>query len=181
MASVRWVALLRAIGPASHRRMSMADLRDGVARAGLGEPRTILATGNLLVTSDAAEAEVRAAIEGVVQERGLDPQMHAVILRRAAELGRILAAPAFPGAAAERPARCLVVFLDREPDADGLAALAERTRRERLALDGRELTIDYADGVGSSRLTVKAVEGALKATGTGRNWTTIGRLHAAAG
>ena len=181
-----WVAFLRAIGGATHAKMSMAQLRDGCAAAGLQNPRTYIASGNLIVTSDGPERQVLETIEDVVRAHGLtigrDKSLNnAVILRRPDQLSAILADPAFPDAARDRPARLLVVFLDRAPDPARLDALAAIRGPERLQLSGAELTVDYRDGVGTSKLTAKAIERHLDCTGTARNWNTIGKLDALAG
>jgi uncharacterized protein (DUF1697 family) len=59
----RWVALLYSV-VLPGGRLAMADLRDLAAGLGLGAPRTLLATGNLLFEADAADAaELEARLE----------------------------------------------------------------------------------------------------------------------
>ena len=176
-----WIVLLRAIGGATHAKMSMAQLRAGCAKAGLDNPRTYIASGNLIVESDLPEARVRSAIEGVITAHGLligreHGLNNAVILRRPADLIAVLAGPAFPDAARDRPSRLQVVFLDRAPDAAALQPLRALATTERLHLSGSELTVDYPDGIATSKLTAKAIERHLDCTGTARNWNTIGKL-----
>ena len=89
-------------------------------------------------------------------------------------------APAFPDAVRDRPARCLVSSSTETPIAQGSNCCAPSAGAERLSLSGRELTIDYAEGVGSSKLTAKLIERALGTLGTGRNWTTVGKVLARA-
>jgi hypothetical protein len=45
------VALLRAINLPAHKPVAMADLRDFFTKVGLGEPRTLLQTGNVVFRS----------------------------------------------------------------------------------------------------------------------------------
>ena len=44
-----FVVLLRAIGPITHKIMSMAQWREAVANAGFEAPETYVATGNMIV------------------------------------------------------------------------------------------------------------------------------------
>jgi len=47
----RWVVLLRGINVSASTRIAMSDLREQLTRAGLGEVRTHLQSGNVLVTA----------------------------------------------------------------------------------------------------------------------------------
>lgn len=75
-----FACLLRAIGPATHAKMSMAAGFDNVA--------TILATGNLLLTSALPAPKVRAAVQGVVDSFGVDSE---VFVRMPRELTEVVA------------------------------------------------------------------------------------------
>ena len=166
----RWVALIRGIGPTTHGRMSMADLRAGLEGAGLRAVRTILATGNAAFDADGPEAEVARAVADVVAAHGLD---NAVVVRRAADLPGTMARCPFGDAAEARPSRLLIHFLPA-PAGD-----AEWDGPERIAVRGREAFLDYPDGIARSRLTIAALDRMLGPGGTARNWNTAGRLCAA--
>ena len=164
----RFVALIGGIGAATHARMSMADLRAGCEAAGLVAVRTLLATGNLGFEAEGPEA-AHDAVAGVLAAHGVE---RPVVLRAAAALPRLLARNPFPEAAAERPDRLLVHYLPAPwsgpaPEWDG---------PERIALRGREVFVDYARGVGRSKLTGAALARLAGPGGTARNWNTSQKL-----
>ena len=172
------IVLLRAIGPTTHKRMSMAELRDACEREGFEHVRTILATGNLLVSSSMTDDEVREAVRTIVRSHGLDND---VFVRRPDELAAIRSADPMPEAAVERPNYLLVLFMHKEPDPAAVEALCRHPGPEAILVQGREVFIDYREGVGRSKLTAAVLERRLGQPGTARNWNTVGRLLDAAG
>ena len=172
-APIPWVALIRAIGPATHKKMSMQQLRDACVAAGLTDARTYIATGNVLFRSARTAAELKGLLTDVVARHDLD---NAVFLRNAAELEAVLAANPFPRATAERPNHVLTLFLDTVPPEDGLAALRQHPGPERIESFGREVFIDYVEGVGRSKVTPALMERHLKQPGTARNMNTVRKL-----
>ncbi len=56
-------ALLRAIGPATHAKMSMQDPRRSRRAEGLGTVATYIQTGNLIIGSELPPNAVQAAVE----------------------------------------------------------------------------------------------------------------------
>lgn len=171
----RWIALIRAIGGATHRKMSMQALRDACEGDGLADVRTMLATGNLLVSTAEGDAALGARLRRILDGFGL---CNEVFLRRPEELRAVLSANPFPEAAAERPSRLLVLFMARTATPEEIVALSEYSGPERMHVEGREVFIDYLDGVGTSKLTPAVLERRLGQPGTARNWNTIGRLAA---
>ena len=61
--SDRKVALLRGINVGRSARIAMADLRACTEDAGCTEVRTVLATGNVVLTDPRTEDELRAVLE----------------------------------------------------------------------------------------------------------------------
>ena len=167
------IALLRAIGPATHRKMSMRDLREGCIAAGLARVETYIATGNLIIQTRKSPARVRAILARVL--RGFD-LTNDVVLRTSADLGGILAADPFPEAAQTRASELAVFFLAAAPRAEGLALLMRHTGPERLKLVGADLCIDYVNGAASSKLAPAKVERLLGAPTTARNWNSVRKL-----
>lgn len=176
--SERWVALIRAIGGATHARMSMSELRDAALSAGLGHPRTVLATGNLILDTALPEAELAGTLTKIIADFGLNNR---VFLRRAEALREVMSRNPMPGAALARPNRLLVQFLDTAPAHPQIAALHQHGGPEIVKVDGSDVYIDYLDGVGTSKLTPARLERLLGQPGTARNWNTIGKLVAACG
>lgn len=65
----RRVALLRGINVGKGPRIAMTDLRDCTAAAGCTGVKTVLATGNVIVTDARPAAELRAALENAYATR----------------------------------------------------------------------------------------------------------------
>lgn len=172
-----WIALIRAIGGATHGKMSMAHLREGCSAAGLADVKTVLATGNVIFASDKTEAEISAILDRVIAAHGLKNE---VFLRRPDALRTSLAANPFPEAAAERPSRMLISFMKRGATANEITAACAYAGPERIALIGRDAFIDYADDIGTSKLTPVRLEKLLGQSGTARNWNTVLKLVQAA-
>jgi len=172
-----FIALVRAIGPATHARMSMQALRDGCEAAGLKRVTTFIATGNVIFESRRSAAAVQAIVEGVLCSFGLTND---VVLRKPGELAAVIAADPFPDAAAARPSALAVCFLAATPDGNALAQLLRHPGPERVAHIGRDLCIDYAAGISSSKLTPGVVERRLRVVATARNWNTAHKLLAIA-
>lgn len=172
-----WIALIRGIGPATHKKMSMQQLRDACSAAGLEDVRTILATGNLLFSSSKPSRELKEQLAAVIAAHDLRNE---VFLRKPDELEAVLRKRPFPDAASARPNHLLVLFLERRTGPKEIAALRGRAGPERIEANGREVFIDYAEGVGGSKLTPAVIERQLGQPGTARNWNTLRKLLEAA-
>jgi uncharacterized protein (DUF1697 family) len=165
-----YVALVRAIGGATHRKMPLTDLCRDMEAAGFENVRNYLATGNVLLKAASSPSVVARKIEGLISSYGLDLP---VFVRRPVEIRRALAADPFPDASRDRPSRVLVTFFDAPVDGEAAQTLEARVGNERVVAIGRELHIDFADGVGTSRLTPAMIERTVGQSGTARNLNTL--------
>ncbi len=159
----------------------MADLRDLCLRLGFTNARTLLQSGNVVLSGGPPTgATIREVLEAAIEERlGLATR---VFVRDPREWAETVAHNPFPEAAREDPGHLLVLFLDEAPDGDTVAALgAAIVGRERVAAHGRHVYAVYPDGIGHSRLTTSVIERALGAPCTGRNWNTVLKLAKLAG
>lgn len=172
-----WIALIRAIGGSTHKKMSMTQLRAACEDAGFEDVRTVLATGNVVFRSDKSQTDIHAILDGVMAQHGLANE---VFLREPLELQACLAADPFPDASTERPSRMLVSFMKRAPRDAEIAAASGYGGPERIALHGTEAFIDYGDEIGTSKLTPVLLEKLLGQSGTARNWNTVLKLVKAA-
>ena len=163
-----FVALLRAVNVGG-RQLAMADLRSIAAEAGLENPKTYIASGNLLFSSVKSESAVARDLENRLKAHmGSDVP---VLLRTAAELRDVLAANPF----SEEPgAKVAAIFLDKKPPNDAIEN-AKGIADERLALGAREIYVHYPNGMGRSKLRIPAAVG-----GTARNMNTVAKLAAMA-
>ncbi|MCR6673091.1 DUF1697 domain-containing protein [Devosia ginsengisoli] len=166
-----FVVLLRAIGPITHKIMSMAQWRDAVAAMGYDDPQTYVATGNMIVGSGKGIAEVTKDMNAAVRGLGLGPGNVAVV-RKAAGLKRLVAANPFSEAAAERASELAVYFFAGTPD---FAWLADYDGPERWHIEGKHLFVDYDGRISQSPRLAGLVE-KRSGVGTARNWNTVKAL-----
>ena len=135
-----YIVLLRAIGPVTHKIMSMAQWRAAVAAAGYDDPQTYVATGNMVLGSGKGIAEVTKDMNAVVRDLGLGPG-NVAVARKAADLKRLVKANPFSEAAAERPSDLTVYFFaGARPEFSWLGAY---DGPERVHVAGTHLFVDY--------------------------------------
>lgn len=175
----RHIALLRGINVGGKNRIPMSELRDALAASGFEDVRTLLASGNVVLSSRKGADALARACEAVIEDRfGLEI---AVVTRTRAQLAAIVRRDPF-GDVATDPRRYQVTFLDSKLSAsvaDKLASLA--LAGEQLVVHGREVYTWHPDGVGRSKLAGALAARSLGVTATARNWATLGKLLALAG
>ena len=159
-----YVALLRGVN-LGKRSLKMEDLRRVATELGLGNPKTYIASGNLIFLSGKGEKAVKGELEAAIA-RHMDAKV-GVMIRTADELGAVLGANPFDK---EAPSFTVAIFLDEPPPA-GSAEAAKNVDGERIALGKRELYVHYPRGQGQSRLAIPAA-----AQGTARNMNTVAKL-----
>ncbi len=173
---MRWAAMLRGIN-LGKRQLAKAELIGAVEDAGFGDARTLLASGNVVFEAGEAgpEAIERKLHEAVAARTGIRSE---VFVRNLAELRGTAAANPFPEVGRDRPSQLLVSF-HREPvPAAELARIAAGyDGPERIEAVGRELFIDYPEGMGRSKLDPAMARLKVRLPqGTGRNWNTVTKL-----
>jgi uncharacterized protein (DUF1697 family) len=176
--------LLRAVNLGPSLRVTAADLRGAAEDVGLGSVRTLLNSGNLVVTPGTSGAVSAAEIAGLVREcltERLGQDVPAVGLT-ADQLEAIARANPFPAAARDDPSHLQVHVPFGEVDEAGVARLdLANAGREMLASAAGVLYVHYVDGIGRSKLTPKVIDDAVGAPTTARNWNTLTKLRAACG
>lgn len=155
-------------------RAPVAELRAMAADMGLKNPRTLAASGNLVIESskpaDALEHDVEAAMDRTF---GLKI---AAMVRTPQQWAKLVSANPFPKEAKAEPARVLVMVMKDgiKPGAlEACRALAEGGERVE-AVDG-VLYFWFPNGQGESGIFKKATPRML-GMGTGRNWNTVLKL-----
>jgi uncharacterized protein (DUF1697 family) len=168
------ILLLRGINLGAHKRVSMPELRTALTDAGFADVRTYVQSGNVVLGSRAAPAEVGAEAERLIAERfGFDVD---VIVRTADELSEVVQRNPLADVASD-PKRYQVSFLEAEPDPAALERIAAAAAEpERLVAIGRELYAWHPDGIGRSKLAVKLAGSGLGVRATARNWATVTTL-----
>jgi uncharacterized protein (DUF1697 family) len=167
----RQVALLRGVNLGT-RQVVMSELKRVCEGAGCRDVRTLIASGNVVLTSSLSGEQLERKLErAVAKALGLDT---AVFVRTAGEMAAVMTANPFPEFAARDPARFVVFFLKTTPSAAEKKVLeATQGGPEQQRVVGREVYVIYPEGQARSRLK-------LKALGTARNWNTVTKLAALA-
>ena len=171
-----YVGLLRAINLGPHNRVAMGDLRSMCAAIGLADPKTLLASGNVVFQSRIASTGrlEKALEEASTKHLGVTTDY---FVRSAGEWQAIIAANPFPEEADDNPGRVLMMCLRDAPTAAEVKALQAAIKgREVVKAKGKQAYFLYPDGIGRSKLTIKMIESALATRGTARNWNTVIKL-----
>jgi uncharacterized protein (DUF1697 family) len=170
------VAFLRAVNVGGTGKIAMADLRALAADIGLGEPRTLLQSGNLVFEAGTkSPAALEKLLEREVETRvGLKTEF---MVRMGSALKQIIARNPFPTEAKNDPARLHVFFLKADTSAAAVAALNAAIKgRETAKGKGSEIYISFPDGMGESKLTTAMIQKHLGTRATARNWNTVTKL-----
>ena len=174
------IALLRAVNVGG-RKVLKDDLLGLAKDLGFDDAKTLLASGNLVLWGKgASDADIERRLEDGLEKRmGLRTEF---MVRSPAELRAILAANPFPEMVADRPAQLVVSFLKRPVPAEDVEVLrAAITGRERMHAHGKEIYIDFIDGIGESMLDRDWKKTKKAPLGTARNWNTVLKLAAMVG
>lgn len=170
-----YVALLRAINVGGGGKLPMTALKAACEAAGFGRVSTYIASGNVVFDSDGSATDAKVRLLGLLKDRFGLTDNHCMV-RTPDQLEKVMAANPFMDAAASRPNLMLVGFLDGVAPAGAAAALAAYQGPERWHVDGDHIYLDYAGGVGPSKLTPVYLTRMLKVPFTARNWNTTGKL-----
>ena len=171
-----YVALLYSIVLGEGRRVIMSDLRDLAATLGFGNPRTLVATGNLLFEAEETDiGRLEARIEDGFERRF---GRHVDIIIRSAEQWRdTVARNPFPDASAADGSLVMIRVMRDPIDDDVVAALLPYLQPgERIERVGGDLWAAFAGRPSESRLLGAITPRRLPGIGTSRNWNTARRI-----
>lgn len=141
---------------------------------GLKNPRTLQASGNLVVESSKATAALEAEIETEMERRFA--LKIAAMARTPEQWASLIAANPFSSEAASHPAKVLAMVMKagvQEGAVDACRALAEGGEAVQDVDD--VLYFWFPNGQGQSTIFKKATPRIL-CMGTGRNWNTVQKL-----
>jgi uncharacterized protein (DUF1697 family) len=163
-----FVLLLRAIGPETHKKMSMAALRDGLEKIGLSDVTTVGNTGNIICRSSKSAAVVRREAQTVVDGFGIKSE---VFVRTPRQMQMVVRADPFPEAVADHPSYVGVCSFHKTPSWSGLKA---HDGPMKFATSGAHLIRDAGpDGAFVRGVNVEKMVGARM---TERNWRVFANL-----
>ncbi len=168
------IALLRGINVGSHNRIAMADLRELLAGLGYDDARTLVQSGNIVLTADVSSEQLARKLEREIAGRfGVETP---VIVRTRKELAAVVALDPL-GDVADQHKLYQVSFLSAEPDPQALGKIAEvDVAPERFVHAGREIYAWHPEGIHSSLLARLLTDKRLGVTATARNWKTTTKL-----
>ena len=168
----RSVVLLRGVNVGRANRISMPDLRAVLEGVGCRDVQTYVQSGNAVVETDAAPAELERTVAAALADRALPVP---VMVRTGEELARVVEASPWHDL---DPKRFHVAFLSGDPDPAKVAAIDhEALLPERVVVGERVLYLDYALGAGRSKGLDRL---RLGVDATARNWRTVNALRALA-
>src|SRR5688572_27303684 len=117
-APTTFIVLLRGVNVSGANRVPMPELKAALARAGYGDVRTYINSGNAVMTGAGRPADVEADVEALLATR-FKVEVP-VLVRTAAQWARLVAANPFPDA----PGNLLYLGLSKSrPKADAADAL----------------------------------------------------------
>ena len=155
-------------------RAPVGEQRAMAEEMGLKNPRTLQASGNLVVESGKATAALEHDIETAMDKTfGLKV---AAMVRTPDQWAKLIAANPFPREAAAHPSKVVAMVMK-----DGVMAGALEAGRElaaggeRVEAVGDVLYFWFPNGQGESAIFKKATP-RLLGMGTGRNWNTVLKL-----
>jgi uncharacterized protein (DUF1697 family) len=152
----------------------MPELRELLAKHGYDDPRTLVQSGNVVLSSRKRPDTVARDLEGLIAERfGLDIP---VVVRSRDELAAVIEANPL-SEAADDPKRFQVSFLSAAPEASVVEVLeAADVAPEQVAVRGREIYTWHAAGIQRSPAAKLLTDAKLGVTATARNWNTVTKL-----
>ena len=165
-----YIALLRAVNVGGTGKIAMTDLVALCKKASFANPRTYIASGNVVFESKLPEPKVKATLEKSLATFTGKPAT--VLVRTAAEMAAVLAANPFPDKA---PNRTVAIFLDAPPPPDTLQHITGQADEE-IRLGTREIYVHYGAGMAKTKLKIPAAK-----NGTARNINTLTKLAQLAG
>ena len=155
-------------------RAPVGEQRAMAEEMGLKNPRTLQASGNLVVESGKATAALEHDIETAMDKTfGLKV---AAMVRTPDQWAKLIAANPFPREAAAHPSKVVAMVMKDGVKADALEACRELAAGgERVEAVGDVLYFWFPNGQGESAIFKKATP-RLLGMGTGRNWNTVLKL-----
>jgi uncharacterized protein (DUF1697 family) len=176
MATATHVALLYSIVLTAERRVVMADLRAMAADLGFAEPRTLVASGNLVFSAPkrmgvpAIESRLEAAFAPCFG-RHID-----IIVTTAAEWRALVTANPFRAEGEAAPTSVHVRVMREPLSAGAIEGLRPYlTQGERIAVVDGHLWMHFRGPSHESKLAAQLTPKRL-GIGTARNWNTVRRL-----
>jgi uncharacterized protein (DUF1697 family) len=166
-----YVAFLRGINLGPTNKIAMPELRAMAEELGYAEVRTYINSGNLILKTPKKAATVEGELVKAIKNTfGLTID---VTVRTAGQLVKVLADNPYPDG---NPSQVAVAFLTKAPSAQAKERVAEMAAEyEPFSFAGREVYVNYAHGLGSSKLAEK-FSSIVGVSSTQRTVRTVAKL-----
>jgi uncharacterized protein (DUF1697 family) len=169
------VALLRGINVGGKSLLPMKDLAQIFIEAGCADVRTYIQSGNVIFRAAASVLEELPCrvTQRITEHFGYGTR---VILRTTEQVGKTIRNNPFLKAGA--PGNTLgVLFLEDLPTAERVRNLdPDRSPPDTFFVAGREIYLQFPNGMARSKLTNAYFDSKLATTSTARNWNTVLKL-----
>src|ERR1700688_148726 len=133
----KYVALLRAVNVGGSGKLPMTELKSMCESSGFVNPRTYIASGNVVFESKLPEPAVKAKLERCMATYAGKPVE--VMVRTGPEMSAVLAKNPFKS---RPPNQTVAIFLDERPPKDALKTITGQDKEE-VALGTREIYVYY--------------------------------------
>ena len=173
----RYLVMPRGINVGRRNRVPMAGLRSKLVGEGYSDVVTVLASGNVIVSTESARPdEVAGAMQRLLSnEFGVDVPC---VVRTVNQVRGVLERNPLQEVVSD-PSRYLVNFLSEEPDPEVVGALLEEDHSpEAITIEGAEAYVWTPDGIKAMTLSHAYLERRLGVVATARNWNTMTRIVA---
>jgi uncharacterized protein (DUF1697 family) len=170
----RYAVLLRGINVGGNKKIAMAQLRELLERLGFTDVKTLLQSGNAIVSSKLPAAKVAAACEKGIEE-AFGMKVRCLVLT-GAQLRAVIAAHPLADVA-DNGSRMFALFLFDELDPAQLSTHDPATLEPGRIVLGDGVVYHWCpDGVLEAADVAGFLKKHHKATVTSRNWNTVVKL-----
>lgn len=172
--------MLRGVNVGGHNMIKMDALKTLCVSLKLKDPQTYVQSGNVVFRTEEKDlGKLTKRIQDALEKKfGFRP---GVILRTADEMREVISRNPFARRSGIEPGKFIVTFLADDPGQQARdTAMAIKIDPEEMRILGREAYVYYASGQGRSKLSMAAIERALKTSGTARNWNSVTKMLAMA-
>ena len=175
--SGRYLVMPRGINVGARNRVPMAELRSKLTEAGYVDPVTVLQSGNVIFTSDCADAaRLSSSVERLLAD---EFGVNVPCLARTADQVKAVLELNPLASVSDDGSRYMVNFMSEEPPAEAVRSLlAVNYEPEVIHVHGSEAYVWTPEGVKAMRLSYSYLEKHFGLIATARNWNTLERIVA---
>ena len=173
---IKYVAILRGINVSGQKKINMNDLKLLLAKAGFGDVKTYIQSGNVLFESAEMDVDgLRKKMEQTIFD-AYDFEVP-IIIRTVLELKEVVKNNPFFGQNDVETNMPYVTFLNEKPIQTNIdKIIPAQFLPDTFVISGKEIYIVCPNGYGNTKLSNVFFENKLKLTATTRNWKTVNEL-----